>query len=542
MKCDHGILAWRSFASASLIAIVTAWTPIEANAQLLYSFENGLQNFASDVATLNTSMTLGVTNGAQSMLIDNLTSGFKFSGTATHGAGSGPEYNTWAGAGNAIAAGKKSVKLQFDFSWDNSALAAAAFAQLGMHVNSNGPGWLQYGTGELIVGDIGPGGTGFPTLAPAAIADGVTMTNLSPNSVHLAIPLGLPRRLHIGPENGNFYQIGFHTNGNWAETVDWAIDNVRITGAVAPTTSETLFSWETPDNPGTPAVDERFEGWEPGNFDGHPPHVQSIVTTGATDGTHALQIDRTTNPTGFTFGSLFVLNSDTNPDPMVEEIDPVIQSRIDNLITKVEAADRLAFDVTYQHVDRFPLPNPTFTDFEVHFTDETGIFYQADGNNINVVAATSPTTTTIEIPLADFVDADTMLTLKGNGLMDGSSFFRIGLATNTDGGEIYQIDNFRLLTDLLLFGDYNDDGLVDAADYVVWRDNVGTTTVLPNDAVDGTIGTGQYDQWKANFGKILGGESASGGALGSSAVPEPTSAALAIALAFTGLLTVRRGV
>jgi hypothetical protein len=49
-------------------------------------------------------------------------------------------------------------------------------------------------------------------------------------------------------------------------------------------------------------------------------------------------------------------------------------------------------------------------------------------------------------------------------------------------------------------GDYNDDGKVDGADYVTFRDNEGTTNVLPNDPTGGTIGTAQYDTWRANFG------------------------------------------
>jgi hypothetical protein len=65
-------------------------------------------------------------------------------------------------------------------------------------------------------------------------------------------------------------------------------------------------------------------------------------------------------------------------------------------------------------------------------------------------------------------------------------------------------------------GDYNDDGAVTAADYVVWRKNAGTTNDLPNDPVGGTIGAQQYANWRANFGDTLG----SGG--GQYAVPEPT--------------------
>ena len=49
-------------------------------------------------------------------------------------------------------------------------------------------------------------------------------------------------------------------------------------------------------------------------------------------------------------------------------------------------------------------------------------------------------------------------------------------------------------------GDYNDDGVVDAIDYAVWRENLGTSNPLPNDPTGGTIGTTQYDTWKLNFG------------------------------------------
>ncbi|QDU90235.1 hypothetical protein Pla175_36370 [Pirellulimonas nuda] len=54
-------------------------------------------------------------------------------------------------------------------------------------------------------------------------------------------------------------------------------------------------------------------------------------------------------------------------------------------------------------------------------------------------------------------------------------------------------------------GDYNNDGTVNAADYTLWRDSVGTTNVLQNDPTGGTIGQAQYDTWKANFGQTGAG-------------------------------------
>jgi hypothetical protein len=69
-------------------------------------------------------------------------------------------------------------------------------------------------------------------------------------------------------------------------------------------------------------------------------------------------------------------------------------------------------------------------------------------------------------------------------------------------------------------GDYNDDGKVDAADYVVWRKVQGTSTTLPNDnGIGGTVGTPHYNLWRTNFGEMAG----SGG---HSAVPEPAVAVL----------------
>jgi hypothetical protein len=53
-------------------------------------------------------------------------------------------------------------------------------------------------------------------------------------------------------------------------------------------------------------------------------------------------------------------------------------------------------------------------------------------------------------------------------------------------------------------GDYFDDSVVDAADYVVWRNNVGAPAgTLPNDNDGGVIGHAQYATWRANFGRTL---------------------------------------
>jgi hypothetical protein len=77
-------------------------------------------------------------------------------------------------------------------------------------------------------------------------------------------------------------------------------------------------------------------------------------------------------------------------------------------------------------------------------------------------------------------------------------------------------------------GDYNNDGKVAAADYVVWRKNDGMNTTLPNDPIGPPIDQDQYNQWAQNFGNSNPGS----GSAPTAAVPEPT----AVSLLFTGVL------
>ncbi|MEM6334904.1 MAG: hypothetical protein AAF823_16350 [Planctomycetota bacterium] len=85
-----------------------------------------------------------------------------------------------------------------------------------------------------------------------------------------------------------------------------------------------------------------------------------------------------------------------------------------------------------------------------------------------------------------------------------------------------------LLVEVALPGDYNLDGVVDAADYTVWRDRVGSAAgTLPSDVDGGVIGPSQYATWVANFGASLPIVETTAG------VPEP-STLLGIACLFGG--------
>ncbi len=88
------------------------------------------------------------------------------------------------------------------------------------------------------------------------------------------------------------------------------------------------------------------------------------------------------------------------------------------------------------------------------------------------------------------------------------------------GGGTFDFDTFQpVMKPGTLQGDFNRDGAVDAADYVVWRNGLGMTYMQTD-----------YDVWRANFGQSAGVGAASRAAqspprLGgpTAAVPEPSS-------------------
>jgi hypothetical protein len=91
----------------------------------------------------------------------------------------------------------------------------------------------------------------------------------------------------------------------------------------------------------------------------------------------------------------------------------------------------------------------------------------------------------------------------------------------------------------ILAGDYNNDGIVDALDYVLWRANVGQPSqTLPNDTTGVIIGDAQYNLWRSNFGNTVPAPG-SGSSVNSAAVPEPSAIGL-ILFGFTALALMLR--
>lgn len=127
-------------------------------------------------------------------------------------------------------------------------------------------------------------------------------------------------------------------------------------------------------------------------------------------------------------------------------------------------------------------------------------------------------------------------TLVGTSQRSSPDLRWVMLGGTTFTYENYWYDDVRVTARLA--GDFNSDGVVNLADYTLWRDNLGSETDHPlswnGDGVAG-VSNGDYQVWKAGFGTEVEGPS-----LGhKSPVPEPATTLLFVgALGF--LLQLRR--
>ncbi len=120
----------------------------------------------------------------------------------------------------------------------------------------------------------------------------------------------------------------------------------------------------------------------------------------------------------------------------------------------------------------------------------------------------------------------------------------LGQVSNLD----YTIDNVLIRNTSVPAeppGDYDGNGVVDAADYVVWRHSVGNV-VPPGTNGDangnGFVENSEYQPWRANYGRtagIIGSAAGSGSSSESASVPEP-SALLLLGIGAISLLGYRK--
>jgi hypothetical protein len=194
-------------------------------------------------------------------------------------------------------------------------------------------------------------------------------------------------------------------------------------------------------------------------------------------------------------------------------------------------------------------------DADAHLVNEGELVI---GRDVRLDSFSQMSTGTLGIQIADILpDAFDVLTVEGNAELGGTL-----LAELTDGFEPVLGNSFTVLRTIFgnisgefedtvlpefndltfdvvynpqsvvlevvaagLPGDYNDDGVVNAADYVVWRNQEGTDFELPNrdPELEGDVGADDYDFWVDHFGNTTGGGAAS---TLSNTVPEPGSLVL----------------
>jgi hypothetical protein len=158
----------------------------------------------------------------------------------------------------------------------------------------------------------------------------------------------------------------------------------------------------------------------------------------------------------------------------------------------------------------------------------------------NIPGAVQPDFAITPLPMNFFNPAGDTITLFHHGVLDTKTFTSVPtdglmsrvypsntLQTNTPTNFAGQMGSIDLA---LLPGDYNDNGTVDAADYVLWRDNVGAIVTLPNDTTPEWVMDEDYPVWRGNFGRAAGGAAGSS-SISANPAPEPqTRSAFLIAM------------
>jgi hypothetical protein len=150
------------------------------------------------------------------------------------------------------------------------------------------------------------------------------------------------------------------------------------------------------------------------------------------------------------------------------------------------------------------------------FTDPAPLLWGATTTTANGSVAANGLLATLTIDTTGFATGQYNLILNPPST-GPTAFADASVTTTLTSGWL------RIGTPPSLAGDYNQNSIVDAADYVLWRDTLDETG--PDLAADGNdndqIDVGDYEVWRANYGQAT-----SGGFSAARAVPEPPTALL----------------
>jgi hypothetical protein len=107
---------------------------------------------------------------------------------------------------------------------------------------------------------------------------------------------------------------------------------------------------------------------------------------------------------------------------------------------------------------------------------------------------------------SDLIDAGTPVSFTFNGITYNLPF----------SGTAPDMGAFEFVPSTGLMGDYNNNDIVDAADYTVWRDTMAGGGSLVNDPTPESVSESDFTYWREHFGATSGA-----GAGSASVVPEP---------------------
>lgn len=252
------------------------------------------------------------------------------------------------------------------------------------------------------------------------------------------------------------------------------------------------------------------------NFESEPAStLQSVTGVGATHGERALRITKPTEAwtwdarvqmTGEQLTALQAALSD-NPDDYLLEI-----------------------DVTYSASDA-----PTGLSFlDMHVSLDTNLDGWSQVNSTAPISAPTNQTITVELPLTAFTLTPGI----------GSAALHLGFAGDWTGAQSLSVFVDRIaLTDTTFVPaenpDFNNDGVVDAADYTVWRDSLGATGegLAADGNHDLVVDALDYELWRVNYGVVT---VAAPQGIAPAEIPEPAASVVGCCLAAALLGRARR--
>jgi hypothetical protein len=198
------------------------------------------------------------------------------------------------------------------------------------------------------------------------------------------------------------------------------------------------------------------------------------------------------SPTTF-YCSLIVANFDPNDGTQSDPYDVAVAGESNSL-----------FSLGYNIVGIGGFVNDTFNQIgdQIIGTDDPLLGPLADNGGPTFTHALLPGSPAIDAGDPDAVAGEVDVPLYDQR---GAGFDRVrdgdaaeGIAVDVGAFEVQ-----AFVVGPALPGDYNNDLTVNAADYTVWRNNLNSSLVLPNDETPGFVDEGDYDVWKSHFGESL---------------------------------------